>query len=111
MNTRLQFIFNDMDIKSVIEILNPPTIPCNGELISFDWPSYISNKRDLNLIARHLETNGFRALVLSKHFAPEEVQIKVILIKDVDYEETNPGEGAISAGYLHKCMLDLTQSV
>lgn len=108
MNTKVRFFFDNSDIKSVIELLNPPTIPFNGELISFDWPAFISNKKDLRIIAQQIPNNGFKAMVLSKHFTSDEVEIRVILIKDIDYEKEYPQKGDISADYLYKCMLNFS---
>ena len=85
MNLKVRFIFENSDIKSKIELLNPPVIPSDGETVSFKWSSFISNKKDLKIIAK-IE-NDLVALTLRKHYSKCEVLITILLMTDIEYKK------------------------
>lgn len=82
MNIKVKIVFDNTSFGEGFEILNPPVIPSTGEMVGFDWKSYINDKE---LVARLVETSedhSFIAEVLSKDYSPNEVMVLVVLHRD-----------------------------
>lgn len=87
MDVRVEFVFNNPELGPGFEIQNPPVLPENGDILNFDWESYLSDKRQISLIHSFEQEHSFVAQIVGKAYSPKQVVVTVSLHKDVDYEE------------------------
>jgi hypothetical protein len=87
MDTRIRFCFDAEGLHSTsFDVFNPPVLPQEGKIVRVDWKHYIEDEKALKVI-KHIEMSScFVAYISSINYKQDEVEMLVILQKDLDYE-------------------------
>jgi hypothetical protein len=86
MDLELEFHFNDGGI-SDFKILNPPTIPNQGEVISIQWEDFLTDARELEIIREIEENDVFKVDIFMRTYKRNSVTINARLYREKDYYE------------------------
>jgi|GEM_PF-2011688 len=86
MDLYLRFEF-DPEISKGFRIKNPPTVPCEGEIVDFVWNDFINNPEDLARIKEFSENGCFMANILSRDYAKDYAEVLIILMDEENYYE------------------------
>lgn len=102
MNTRVTFHFDGIGIDPDFQIINPPAIPCTGEVVSFDWERVIKDSKELKAFKQVSAGSCFIAQVLSKNYSEDEVEIIIILHLDTCYEQNEKRRRVDELDYVYE---------
>jgi hypothetical protein len=81
MDLKLTFVFANLYVKG-FTILNPPTVPSEGEVVNIDWEDFIEDKKDIEMIE---EAGTCFIAHVSRHFKKECVEVSAMLFEEDEY--------------------------
>lgn len=87
MDLRLKFSFNDSTYSAEFTIVNPPTVPEEGEVIGFRWRDFIADETVINKLEKYGEDGIFIANVFSRTYTRDYVTVSVYLYEEQNYED------------------------
>lgn len=84
MDLYLRFEF-DTNICKGFRIKNPPTVPCEGEIVDFVWEDFVEDPEDLARVKEFCENGCFMANILSRDYAKDHAEVLIILMNEENY--------------------------
>ena len=83
MDLKLTIVFAHLRVKG-FSILNPPSIPAEGEAVTIPWEDFVKDPNDLDMIRKAERESGFFAHI-GRHIAKDHVEVYVMLWDEALY--------------------------
>ncbi len=73
----------EIDLKTeFIVIENPPTVPCDCEIVAIKWADFVDDNEDLEKLNKISAKFHFRAYIVERRFSAESVEIVILLMAE-----------------------------
>ena len=87
MELRLKF-YLFLYYKASFEIINPSTVPAEGELLFFHWEDFFDDQDTLDTIRKHTDEHGdYLAHIESRKYSTDGAIVTISLMTPYDYHK------------------------
>lgn len=90
MNLIICFLFDSEEVAlktGLVVIENPPTVPCDCEIVNIEWSDFVDDNEDLEQLNNFSTKFHFRAHILERRFSAEFVEIVILLMAESIYDD------------------------
>jgi hypothetical protein len=72
-------------VKADFTIINPPTIPAEGELVRFHWEDFLTDQHAIDTVRKIQEDTVFLADIQCRMYTQDYVLVVICLLTEYDY--------------------------